>query len=334
MRAAGCVHWCLLLMSVGVAQPSVSGQGSARLRPAEITVVSATGAGGKAVVTLHTVEIAGECKTLCPSSQLWADQNRDVGKVSVLQDVTVSVDGRVLDVPPAAYSGMYEAGVARLEPKGEGFLVTLDGGEGALTWETQLSFDAHGIQQREDFYSGALDRQIQFVRAVPTGQGEAPTESPLGNSRARLNVGGSGRTDLDLPTAKGKVRVSVRLVRFEPSCQDICPNTRPWTEKNKDIPLFSEQIRFSIHGKSIPAIFGGNPFEVGRLELSGIAVDPQRASLRADGGGFVLRISGGVGATANFVELWFDSRGIHRSTASESPNGPVEQTSFYQLAFD
>jgi hypothetical protein len=321
-------------MSIGFAQTSVFGQESARFRSAGITVVSATGTGGKAVVTLHTAEIAGECKTLCPSSQLWADQNRDVEKVSVLQDMTVSIDGRVLDVPPAAYSGMYEAGVARLEPKEEGFLVTLDGGEGALTWETRLSFDAQGMQRREDFYSGALDRQIQFVRAVSTGKGEAPTQSPLRNGRARLNVDGSGRTNLHLSTAKGKVRVSVRLVRFEPSCQDICPDTRPWTEKNKDIPLFSRHISFSINGKSIPAIFGGNPFEVGRLEFGGIAVDPRWASLRADGGGFVLRISGGAGATANFVEFWFDSRGIHRSTASESPNGPVEQTSFYQLAFD
>lgn len=292
------------------------------------TVISTHGTGGSAVVTIKTEEMEGACGESCPSSRFWTTQHYPghMTSGSFVQSMTISVNGRSLIVPNLVYWGMYEVNRAKVSPSGSGFLLNVYGSDAAFAYRARIYFDETGVRSMSDTGECGLEERVQFVRSAENrskGVGRPPAKSGV-----RVPLKKPGQTKVELRTAAGRVSASIQIMPFEAGCAVACPDTSELSKTHPHTPAFLEKITFFFNGKPTSSESWGEQIRGGDLQY-GIAVDPRWVSLRKEGSQFLLRISGGEEATANFKEFRFDSKGVHSFTVSESPSGPVAVTHFY-----
>lgn len=330
------VAWALCAQSFAQA-PSTKQQlqkllGS-NIRSSGAVTVSASGDGGKAVVTIRTTTLVGSCTSTCPSTRaVQAFGESSTTAVPVVERIAVSIDGQRLFVPRLVYSGMYQPDFAKLIPEGSGFVLRIYGSDAASAYSTRIYFDTTGIQHMVDTYECGTGEETHFLRFAEDSLEHAAPASAHGAVQRALRK--PGQTKIALRTKTHRVSAIVRLMPLESACAASCPDATILSKGNSRQPVFTESVKLFFDGKQTPSRNSSLSGEGIRnaTPLYGTTVDPRQVSLRAEGSRFVLRIEGGEGATANFEEFLFDSQGVQQSVVSESAGTPIAVTDFYPVA--
>jgi hypothetical protein len=139
-----------------------------------------------------------------------------------------------------------------------------------------------------------------------------------------LRIAKSGDTVITAANGKNKAVVTISTTAIEAGCSATCPSSRAWAELGAKQVIVVRKMTIAVNGNSL-----GVP-----LSVYASLFEPGVATLRFEGGNFILRIDGADGADAYFVLLYFDPNDIRQLKVydSEFPSHPVQITNFYPLA--
>ena len=154
--------WMGLFIRAGVTE-GTTGIGRTRVSKAGSTVLSVMSPKGKAEVTIHTVVVEGECLKSCPAVNLSKDYGAE--EASVVQHLSISIAGKPISVPPAAYSGLFNVMWASVSYKSEVFDLTIN--EGVDLYLIHLYFDVRNGIIRMTVYDYLARKIVEDARFYP-----------------------------------------------------------------------------------------------------------------------------------------------------------------------
>jgi hypothetical protein len=134
---------CSLIIVIGIssisrAQLAVKQNGN--------TVIKQLSPHGNAVVVIQSSMLEGDAVKTCPAATPWGQLG--LKKVSVVQNITISIAGEALAVPSSVYLGLSKIGHASLQYKDGGFILEVTGGDASEAYRMRLFFDKTGVNRR------------------------------------------------------------------------------------------------------------------------------------------------------------------------------------------
>lgn len=118
----------------------------------------------------------------------------------------------------------------------------------------------------------------------------------------QTRIAPSGSTVVSAALGLGKATVTIYTAAMQGSCESSCPRIRPWMQTGFRQLTVVQKIEISVDGQAV---------HVPRSGLAGL-LGAGGASLGVEGGSFVLKISGGDGALAYYVLIFFDRERVTR----------------------
>lgn len=317
------------------AQQRTTGEGHATVvSPSGITTVSSgRGPLGRATVRIQTEELKGSCARACPSSRFWIVGRGEVPpaeEASIVQELTISVDGRNVNVPSLAYLGMYEVTWATVEQQGQSFVLSVAGADGAERYTTRIYFNANGVERMTDEYGGcgtkAIGDRTEFSYRQSRAK-EIPVNPPSGgHEQVWRRVGAPGKTTLTIHTARGDSTARIVVATLGTGCVGRCPDASAVPDGHSGGPIFVQNILLTVGSKRV---YGLNSGIRNMDALWGVATGPISASLGVSGGEFVLWIKAGYDRTVSVREFRFNSESIAEIKEWQISKGMVADTHFY-----
>jgi hypothetical protein len=264
----------------------------------ETTVSSGPGFLGTATATFQTEEPQSACALICPTSRDWLLSGR-TSQVSLVQKLSISLNGKPIRVPALAYVGMYEPSWAMIRKKGSSFVLTVAlADEGAGYFAKKIYFDETGVKSIESSSSdcGISDRTTFLFTTSKV------MEPPEGLPPARGKVAWRslyilGKIALSVHTTRGNALVIIDQLPFEHECVDGCPDARTTLGSSSDEQLFRQEIDFLVGDK---LVYGPS--------IRNLVASSAAAFLGTSKDGFVLWIKAQHGATEDFEEILFNSK--------------------------
>jgi hypothetical protein len=292
-------------------------QGTTILSTGVTTVASGPGPSGGATVTFQTEELDADCALSCPSSRDWFIA-RGMRKVSLVEKLSISVNGKPILVPALTYTGMYDPSWATVRQTGTSFDLTVAlADQGAGNVSVHVYFDAKAVRVLEHSSSdcGITDR-TKFLYGYANGTATASPEGlpPVG-SKAWQSLYIVGKIVLPLHTTRGTALAIVNQVPFGRACAEKCPDTGT-APGGPGQQAFVQDIDLLVSDKLVWS----------SDSLRGIVTDPVGAFLGLDKQGFVLWIKAGNGATRDFEQIRFNSKTVNEIMRWQSSQDLIEDT--------
>ena len=129
------------------------------------TLLSAMSPKGKANVTIETVTIEGSCLKACPTASFMTESGAD--DASVVQHLSISIDDKLIAVPPSVYSGLFNIMWASVNYKNDSFDLTIN--EGVDLYLVHIYFSSrYGITRMTvyDYVTAKVVEDARFYQAV------------------------------------------------------------------------------------------------------------------------------------------------------------------------
>jgi hypothetical protein len=317
------------------AQQRTTGEGHAMVvSPSGITTVSSgRGPLGRALVTIQTEELKDSCARACPSSRFWIVGRGEVPpaeEASIVQELTISVDRRNVNVPSLAYLGMYEVTWATVEQQGHSFVLTVAGADGAERYTTRIYFSANGVERMTDEYGGcgikAIGDRTEFSYRQRRPKKIPVNPSSGGREQVWRRVDAPGKATLRIHTARGDSTARIVVAKLGTGCAGRCPDAGAVPDRHSSGPIFVQDIVLTVGNKRV---YGLNSGIRNMDALWGVTGGPISASLGGGKGEFVLWIRAGYGRTASLREIRFNSDSIVEIKEWQISKGMVADTHFY-----
>lgn len=136
-------------------------------------------------------------------------------------------------------------------------------------------------------------------------------------------VADSGTTVVSGNFPRGKVVVKIRTAMLDQNCSKSCPTSTDWAGWGGKHVVVVQKVTIFVNGHPVFVPLGAysNLFA------------PERASLRSNTRGFVLRVNGGDASESYFIRLYFNQGGVHELEVYSSldPTHPTEVAHFYAV---
>lgn len=167
MRAV--IHFAVLSLVIGTLTPAGAIKVSTanhrtRIPKSGSTVLSAGSSKSKADVTIQTVTVGGNCLSASPAVNSSKDYGAEEG--IVVQRMSMSVSGKPIAVPTAAYSGLFNIMWASLTYNGDMFDLTIN--EGVDLYLIHIYFSARSGVTRMTVYDYLARERVEDAHFYPT----------------------------------------------------------------------------------------------------------------------------------------------------------------------
>jgi hypothetical protein len=151
MMLRTCTLFCASLFTACAFPLLASAQAQNQIAASGTTLLSATLLKEKVTVEIHTVKLEGPCLETYPAGREWMGQG--FKQLSVVDDITASVNNHRVPVPPSAYWALFAPHSASLRLNRESFVLRIEGADGAYSYISLLYFDGKEVKLQK-VYSG------------------------------------------------------------------------------------------------------------------------------------------------------------------------------------
>lgn len=288
------------ILTARPAPQKASGQVQATTISAGITTVSSgPGPLGIATATIQTEALEGVCGLTCPTSRdsfMWMGTRQG----SLVKNLSITVDGKPVDVPAAAFIGMYDPSWAMVQKQGSSFILTVAlAAGGAGYFADRIYFNAREVERTEGESSdcGIANRtEFLYTRSEGVKSAEGPPSAVINHAWQHLRL---GKTALRFHTSQGNVFAIIDQQWFGQECAQMCPNTKTALGGSSGEQIFLQGIDFLVGDKLVYGPSVGN-----------LVAKSATAFLGTDNGEFSLWIKAGHGTGEEFEEIRFNSKSV------------------------
>jgi hypothetical protein len=123
-------------------------------------VLTARAPKAKAIVTIQTVAVEGSCRKVCPTTGFLTERGAE--QASVVQTLSVSIDGEKIGVPSFVYSGLFDIQWASLSYKNGIFDLAIQ--EGTHDYMVHIYFDRRNGIYRMRVYDEMTAQLVEDAR--------------------------------------------------------------------------------------------------------------------------------------------------------------------------
>lgn len=138
-------------------------QSQTRIAASGTTLVHASfPKGGKVTVNIQAARLEGACAENYPAGREW--MSLGFKELSVVREMTISVNNHRVFVPPSAYGTLFALNTASVRLDGQSFVLRVEGADGAYSYVSLIYFDAKRVNMRKVYSGMDLESPIEVTR--------------------------------------------------------------------------------------------------------------------------------------------------------------------------